>query len=285
MTADRQTLHDRICKAEGCVLPIRAAGKAEGLCTQHYQDRLKDLASSPQKNVSRKGPCLAGDCDKPRRSRGLCSAHYHYSIRRLDTCPACGSAKDRRGALCGACHTTAVTVQAPTEKMCWMCRQTLPISAFQLRKSRQGAAKWRSRCRDCEAADRRLQAKNALRQHTQDRASKSYAGLRRYAKKLGISWAEVVERYPTDNRCEVCKRTPQEANHGGRYARLSLDHCHQTGQLRGFLCGPCNSGVGHLGDTHRRLRAALKYLNTADNRIRLSQGAVEQDQIPGLWED
>jgi hypothetical protein len=284
VTAVLQTLHDRICKAEGCVLPMWAGGKAEGLCTQHYQDRLKELAYSPQKNISRKGPCLAGNCDKPRRSRGLCEAHYAYSIRRLDNCPACGTAKDRRSALCGPCHTAAVTVQAPTEKMCWMCRQTLPISAFRLRKSSQGSAKWRSRCTDCEAADSRLQAKNALRHHTQDRASKSYAGLRQYAKKLGIPWAEVVERYPPDNRCEVCRRTPQEANQGGRYARLSLDHCHQTGQLRGFLCGPCNSGVGHLGDTPSRLRAALKYLNTAERRINLAQDPGEQEQIPGLWE-
>ncbi|MFG2359346.1 endonuclease domain-containing protein [Streptomyces sp. NPDC048521] len=177
--------------------------------------------------------------------------------------------------------------------MCWLCRRTLPISAFRLRKSSGGAAQWRSRCNECEAADRQLQAKNALRDHTQDRASKSYAGLRRYAKKLGIPWSEVVERYPVDNRCEVCGRTPQEASRSGRFARLSLDHCHQTGQLRGFLCSPCNSGVGHLGDNPERLRGALKYLTKFES-IRILGPApeprtaddgrheVDQDAIPGL---
>lgn len=261
--------------------PIRAKGRAEGLCTKHYQDRLKTLAYSPQKNISRKGPCLAGDCDKPRRSRGLCEAHYAYSIRRLDNCPACGSTKDRRSALCGACHTIAVTTQAPTEKRCLLCRRTLPISAFNLRKSSQGAAKWRSRCRECNAAESRLRAKNAQRDRAKEQATKSYTSLRRYARKLGIPWAEVVERYPRDNRCEICRRTPEEAYSVDRYARLSLDHCHETGKLRGFLCGPCNSGVGHLGDNHERLRKAAQYLAKAARGAH-ERRDVDQEPIPGL---
>jgi hypothetical protein len=104
-----------------------------------------------------------------------------------------------------------------------------------------------------------LRAKNAHRGRSRALTA-PYLSLRKYAKELGIPWAEVVERYPTDNRCEVCGRTPQEANSGGRYVRLSLDHCHITGRLRGFLCGPCNSGLGYLGDTPERVRAALKYL-------------------------
>jgi hypothetical protein len=252
------------------------------MCSKHYQDHLRVLASGPQKNISRNGPCLAGDCDKPRRSRGLCEPHYAYSIRRMDTCPACGSAKDRRSALCAPCHTAAVLAQAPTEKMCWLCRRTLPIDAFNLRKSSGGAAKWRSRCRECESADQVIRAKNAQRDYTQDRATKSYAGLRRYAKKLGIPWADIVERYPRDNRCEICRRTPEEAYSVGRFGRLSLDHCHETGVLRGFLCGPCNSGVGHLGDSHERLRRASQYLSRAAHAASDRNADQYQDTIPGL---
>lgn len=185
-----------------------------------------------------------------------------------------------RSVLCAECHRAALAAQMPTEKTCPRCERTLPMEDFSLRKERQGAAKWRSRCKECEATDGRMRAKNISRTYPANQVAVSYSGLRRYAKKLGIPWAEVVERYPADNRCEVCRRTPQEANPGGRYARLSLDHCHETGILRGFLCGPCNSGVGHLGDTPVRLRAALKYLTRAESRGRRPR-PVDQDPIPG----
>lgn len=183
-----------------------------------------------------------------------------------------------RSALCAPCHKAAIAAQAPSEKKCWLCQCVLPISAFNLRKSSGGAAKWRSRCRECEASQSRLNAKNDQRDRSKNQITASYAGLRRYARRLGIAWSEVVERYPRDNRCEICRRTPEEAYNSDRYARLSLDHCHETGKLRGFLCGPCNSGVGHLGDNPERLRRALKYIAEA---ARTPPAQVDQDTLPG----
>lgn len=263
--------------------PIRAQGRAQGLCPLHYQEHLKVLASGVQRNISRNGPCLVDGCDSPRRSRGLCSAHYHYSLRRATACPSCGSAMMGRGALCAQCHKAAVAAQMPTEKVCRGCQRTLPIDAFDLRRQRQGSAKWRSRCKECEAAGQRLKEKNGQRDRSTEQATASHSSLRSYAKRLGIPWADVVGRYPADNRCEVCRRTPQEAYSGDRYARLSLDHCHQTGRLRGFLCGPCNSGVGHLGDTPERLRAALKYLTKSQGDAdRKTEHEGDQDALPGM---
>ncbi|MFE3031560.1 endonuclease domain-containing protein [Streptomyces canus] len=139
----------------------------------------------------------------------------------------------------------------------------MPIDAFRLRKAREGTARWRSRCKECEAADSRLRAKNAHRDRSKEKLAAPYLRLRKYAKELGIQWAEVVERYPADNRCDICGRTPEEASPGGRFVRLALDHCHETNRLRGFLCNPCNTGLGHLGDTAERLRVALVYLAKA----------------------
>ncbi|WP_373431382.1 endonuclease domain-containing protein [Streptomyces sp. B3I7] len=217
------------------------------------------MALNVRDNIPRDGPCLVEGCDKPRRSRGLCSSHYDCGRRRTQ-CPACrGLMRDRSG-VCAECHRAAIAARLPTEKTCPQCSRTLPVSAFGLRKAGQGSVKWRSRCRECEAANSRLRAKNTQRDRSKERHTASFTSLRRYAKQLGISWAEVVERYPVDNRCELCGRTPEEANPGGRFARLSLDHCHKTGALRGFLCGPCNTGLGQLGDSAERMRAALKYL-------------------------
>ena len=42
--------------------------------------------------------------------------------------------------------------------------------------------------------------------------------------------------------------------------RLTVDHCHKTGGIRGLLCHMCNSGLGLLGDTVERMTSALAYL-------------------------
>ena len=54
--------------------------------------------------------------------------------------------------------------------------------------------------------------------------------------------------------CAICGRKPTKT-------RLSLDHCHQTGLLRGLLCMRCNRGYGLFHDNDcKRLLAAYMYL-------------------------
>ena len=52
--------------------------------------------------------------------------------------------------------------------------------------------------------------------------------------------------------CAVCLERPA--------GRLRVDHCHDTGVIRGLLCHKCNSAIGLLGDTAARLERALAYL-------------------------
>ena len=270
-----RALSTRICTVEGCVETIRC----KGLCKFHYQRHLEGIAFDAPRNISREGPCLVSGCPRPRRSRGLCAPHYERGRTRA-SCPACGNSMKASSATCDPCRRAAIAAQLPTEKKCRQCDRTLPMSAYSFRRSREGAAKWRSRCKECERTDARLRAKTADRgDRSKERLSVPYVGLRGYAKKLGIPWAEVVERYPEDNRCEICGRTPQEASRSGKIVRLALDHCHETGRLRGFLCTPCNSGLGYLGDAAERLQAALKYLRRTPTHRRPSSRAPSP--IPG----
>lgn len=248
-------LQARICRISECVQTIRT----DGLCQPHFQEHLKEIALDARSTIPRSGPCLVYGCDRPRRSRGLCGSHYDRG-RRRSQCPGCWGDMQARSGVCGDCSRAARAAHLPTEKTCRQCERVLSVDAFGLRKSGAGSVKWRSRCRECEAANQRLRPNGAHRDRSREHLSAPFLNLRGYAKKLEIPWAEVVDRYPADNRCEVCGRTPQEANPGGRFYRLSLDHCHQTGKLRGFLCSPCNTGLGHLGDTLQAIRAALDYL-------------------------
>lgn len=56
--------------------------------------------------------------------------------------------------------------------------------------------------------------------------------------------------------CAIC----QQVDKSGR--SLAIDHDHQTGFVRGLLCGSCNRGLGLFGDSPQRLLVASNYLQT-----------------------
>ncbi len=65
--------------------------------------------------------------------------------------------------------------------------------------------------------------------------------------------AKLVKEY--DGYCKICN-IHQDDIEGG----FHIDHCHYTGNFRGFLCPKCNQGMGLLGDDPAILRAAADYL-------------------------
>ena len=55
--------------------------------------------------------------------------------------------------------------------------------------------------------------------------------------------------------CAICRRLPTRSR-----KLLCVDHCHETGRVRGLLCSACNTAIGLLGDSRERLLAAADYL-------------------------
>lgn len=79
-----------------------------------------------------------------------------------------------------------------------------------------------------------------------------------YATKIRVSLAQVAELYKIqDNCCALCKRHETEFT-----KRLSIDHNHQTGKIRGLLCANCNNRVVKVVEDHSDLiPKAQKYLD------------------------
>ncbi|KKL18363.1 hypothetical protein LCGC14_2476280 [marine sediment metagenome] len=42
--------------------------------------------------------------------------------------------------------------------------------------------------------------------------------------------------------------------------RLCMDHCHETGRFRGWLCGRCNRASSYLGDSPQVMRILAEYI-------------------------
>jgi len=55
--------------------------------------------------------------------------------------------------------------------------------------------------------------------------------------------------------CGICGRTKQKSGRA-----LAVDHDHNTGEIRGILCGNCNLMLGYAQDSTEILQRAIDYL-------------------------
>lgn len=60
--------------------------------------------------------------------------------------------------------------------------------------------------------------------------------------------------------CAICGLNENSINQRGTHYRLAVDHCHDTGKVRGLLCSNCNTALGLFKDNPMFLNSAIKYL-------------------------
>jgi hypothetical protein len=64
-----------------------------------------------------------------------------------------------------------------------------------------------------------------------------------------------------ENKCMIC------GTHNDDLKRtLCVDHNHETGEVRGLLCSPCNSVIGYSHENIDVLYSAIKYLKKFNNK-------------------
>jgi hypothetical protein len=62
------------------------------------------------------------------------------------------------------------------------------------------------------------------------------------------------------HKCGICGTAEASIHRAGTKRELSVDHDHDTGEVRGLLCNRCNRGIGYFGDSVGGLLKAVAYL-------------------------
>ena len=79
-------------------------------------------------------------------------------------------------------------------------------------------------------------------------------------KNFGINDLEYQELFNTQNGlCKICNNPEKVLTIKGNLKKLAVDHCHETGKIRGLLCYTCNVGIGFLRHNSELLRKAAIY--------------------------
>lgn len=135
-------------------------------------------------------------------------------------------------------------------KSCTQCGETKPTSAFYSRTSKFTAA-----CKQCSRKrieQWRKKNPELVKKYGRTYMDKNWRRLR--LEQYGIT-LEIYEQIFKDQegRCAICKELPGKK-------RLNVDHCHETGKVRGLLCTNCNHALGAFKDKPEHLDAGAAYL-------------------------
>jgi hypothetical protein len=145
-------------------------------------------------------------------------------------------------------------------KPCTRCKRELPLDDFG-KDSRYSSGR-KSWCRKCQAAVARASYRadpEPRRTASAARRRRDYCPDRRRDAMLRHHYGLTLEAFAALLRsqgscCAICgSGEPRSKN-------WNVDHCHESERVRGVLCGPCNTGLGHLGDDPERLESAIRYL-------------------------
>jgi hypothetical protein len=118
-------------------------------------------------------------------------------------------------------------------------------------KARRNTREWRRRHPDMKAYYKKCHAKA-------DRFVVALQTSEHHAKKYGYARCNAtidVIRNAYTGRCAICGVPDVECT-----GKFHMDHNHETGEFRGWLCGNCNKGLGFFRDSEELLIDALHYV-------------------------
>lgn len=162
-------------------------------------------------------------------------------------------------------------VKKVVDRNCRICLMTKPLEQF-YERNYKGKISYRTECKDCI----REKTKNYFRSNYHHNLEKKRIAYRYNHKFKNIKdqygltkdeYFEILDK--TNGLCPICNRKINKPN---------VDHCHNTGVIRGIICFQCNLGMGNFNDDIERLKNAIKYLERSVSGITLKSAQNKGDK-------
>ena len=135
------------------------------------------------------------------------------------------------------------------EKTCTQCQETKPLTEFYHRKNRPNGTGYASECKEC------MKARMSKRYHDDPTRMADLTACRTY----GLTMDELTAmREKANGICQACGKSENEQGH---YGKLVIDHCHETGKVRGLICNKCNTILGLCKDNIDILQGLAQFMN------------------------
>lgn len=144
------------------------------------------------------------------------------------------------------------------KKICSKCKNEKEIEEFAIMCSKE--LKRRARCKQCvneynksykEKNLESIRDKWRVASRKYDRSDKTRRR-NKTLEKYGLNIDTYNKMFDEQGgKCKICDRG----------ISLVVDHCHNTGKIRGLLCNDCNVGLGTFKDNKELLLKAIGYLN------------------------
>lgn len=176
----------------------------------------------------------------------------------VDDCIVCSTCRERKSVNlfspsvvkkgCGECRDCS-----KTRRKEWAKKNPDKVAEYRKTWERKNPEKKREIWRKAHHKNKdERNAKSKSRYH----ARKADVWAKEIESKYGITADEYSARL--ENQGGGCACCGAKQNASGK--RLFVDHCHETGRIRGILCHNCNAGIGALGDNVEGLERAIEYL-------------------------
>lgn len=154
-------------------------------------------------------------------------------------------------------------------KNCPKCEKELPVSEFYKRPN----GHYHSWCKSCKHIGNKKSRQNNVDLKARElEKSKAYAKKRwaespehrekqrvyQLKRKFGITIEQYDEMLAKcSSVCEICGSSDTKHT---KQKYFNVDHCHNTGKIRGLLCHACNIAIGKFEDNPEIVLKAYNYL-------------------------
>lgn len=246
-----------ICIVDEC----EGEARALGYCKKHYQRFKKhgDPRTVLRNRDKERKLCGIQGCEAKYWGRGYCQKHAYRMEKYGQPDPSGLKVATPKG----------LYLSDGITKTCSTCHAQKPVAEFSKQSVRPDG--FNITCKECLKARHAIRYKDPVkRQRIRDAGARwrernpdadADKTLRR---KYGITLAQYDEMFEAQGGvCALCKKgeTTKRRKKGDGRERLAVDHCHDTGRVRGLLCFKCNTAIGSLGDTEEDALRVVKYLS------------------------